>query len=157
MTRIAGFQGKYRWLSNFWLVKIIVDFEGYKAVVGSVEHAYQASKALFKEDFLRICYVDTPGQAKRMGREVITKPDFHVNKLKIMKFLLIQKFSESELRKKLVDTGSAELVEENKWGDRFWGVCKGIGKDAIPFGENHLGKLLMEVRSEILAAESKVI
>ena len=32
-----------------------------------------------------------------------------------------------------------EIVEENTWGDTFWGVCKGVG-------ENHLGKLLMEIR-----------
>lgn len=32
--------------------------------------------------------------------------------------------------------------EGNTWGDKFWGVCDGEG-------ENHLGKLLMEVRAEL--------
>jgi predicted NAD-dependent protein-ADP-ribosyltransferase YbiA (DUF1768 family) len=35
-----------------------------------------------------------------------------------------------------------ELVEYNYWGDLYWGVCRGEG-------ENHLGRILMEIRSEI--------
>ena len=56
-----------------------------------------------------------------------------------MRDALIQKFSDKKLQKKLIDTGDAELIEGNWWGDKFWGVCEGEG-------ENHLGKLLMEVR-----------
>jgi len=39
----------------------------------------------------------------------------------------------------LLQTGDEELIEGNKWGDRFWGVCKGKGK-------NNLGKILMKIR-----------
>jgi predicted NAD-dependent protein-ADP-ribosyltransferase YbiA (DUF1768 family) len=35
------------------------------------------------------------------------------------------------------------LIEENTWGDTFWGICKGQG-------ENHLGRLLMQIRDELL-------
>ena len=35
-----------------------------------------------------------------------------------------------------------ELVEGNTWGDRYWGVYNGQGK-------NWLGRLLMQVRGEI--------
>ena len=35
-----------------------------------------------------------------------------------------------------------ELVEDNAWGDTFWGRCNGIGK-------NHLGKILMVIREEL--------
>lgn len=35
-----------------------------------------------------------------------------------------------------------EIVEENTWGDTYWGVCNGVGK-------NHLGKILMKVRDEV--------
>lgn len=55
--------------------------------------------------------------------------------------LLIEKFYDPDLNAKLQETGDAELIEGNYWGDRFWGVCDGVG-------ENHLGKLLMRVRSE---------
>jgi predicted NAD-dependent protein-ADP-ribosyltransferase YbiA (DUF1768 family) len=30
----------------------------------------------------------------------------------------------------------------NYWNDKFWGICKGVG-------ENHLGKILMQIRDEI--------
>ena len=53
------------------------------------------------------------------------------------------KFTQNtDLLKKLLDTGDAELVEGNTWGDRVWGVCKGEG-------ENRLGKILMRIRGEI--------
>jgi predicted NAD-dependent protein-ADP-ribosyltransferase YbiA (DUF1768 family) len=42
----------------------------------------------------------------------------------------------------LIDTGDQELIEGNWWGDVIWGVCNGKG-------ENHLGKILMEVRKEL--------
>lgn len=52
------------------------------------------------------------------------------------------KFRNPELRDKLVATGDAEIVEGNWWGDKFWGVCRGVG-------ENHLGKILMRIRTEL--------
>ena len=35
------------------------------------------------------------------------------------------------------------LIEGNEWGDTFWGTCDGIG-------ENHLGKILMRIRNEMV-------
>jgi predicted NAD-dependent protein-ADP-ribosyltransferase YbiA (DUF1768 family) len=40
----------------------------------------------------------------------------------------------------VVPTGDAELVEGNTWNDRFWGVCRGKGR-------NELGRILMRVRT----------
>jgi len=60
--------------------------------------------------------------------------------------LLCQKFyNDPRLKELLRATGDAELVEGNWWGDTFFGVCKGTG-------ENHLGKMLMQVREQIQAA-----
>lgn len=56
--------------------------------------------------------------------------------------LLRQKFSNLEMFEKLLETGDEFLVEGNNWNDTFWGVCNGKG-------ENHLGVLLMSIRSEI--------
>jgi predicted NAD-dependent protein-ADP-ribosyltransferase YbiA (DUF1768 family) len=61
-----------------------------------------------------------------------------------MGFLVRQKFREPKLRELLAGTRNAELIEGNYWGDRFWGVYVGDGK-----GENHLGKILMQVREEV--------
>lgn len=63
-------------------------------------------------------------------------------KLQVMEKALRLKFQNPELRKKLIATGDKELVEGNPWGDRYWGVCNGSGK-------NKLGKLLMKIRKEL--------
>ena len=59
-----------------------------------------------------------------------------------MREVLACKFSEERMTNLLLSTGTQELVEGNAWNDRFWGVCKGVG-------QNHLGKLLMELRENI--------
>ena len=58
-----------------------------------------------------------------------------------MENLLWQKFENPVLRKMLDATKPRELIEGNVWKDSFWGVYNGKG-------ENHLGKLLMLIRSE---------
>lgn len=60
----------------------------------------------------------------------------------VMLELLRLKFAIPDLRDKLLATKNATLIEGNTWGDTYWGVCRGIG-------DNTLGVLLMQVRSEI--------
>ena len=68
------------------------------------------------------------------------REDWETVKIDVMRDVLKSKFSlNSELREKLIATGDVELIEGNHWNDRFWGVCRGKG-------QNHLGKLLMELR-----------
>ena len=84
------------------------------------------------------------GQAKRLGRRVELRSDWETVKIEIMRQVLKSKFTHNpELREKLIATGNTELIEGNNWNDRFWGVCRGVGK-------NHLGKLLMEIRAELV-------
>lgn len=59
-----------------------------------------------------------------------------------MRDLLIQKFEDEQLKIDLLDTGDVELIEGNTWDDTFWGVCNGVGT-------NWLGRLLMEIRSNL--------
>ena len=136
---ITSFSGKYRFLSNFaYGVKIKDDF-GLE--YPTVEHAYQAQKTTDLK--LRECFLTgTPGQAKINGRRVEVRKDWYDINISLMKDFLRQKFSQEPFKTKLLETQDAVLVEGNTWGDTFWGVCNGIGK-------NMLGKLLMEVRAEI--------
>ena len=61
-----------------------------------------------------------------------------------MENLVRQKFTQHpRLRELLLRTDSRPLVEQNTWGDRFWGLYHGVG-------ENHLGRILMKVRAELL-------
>jgi len=136
---INQFQGEYRFLSNFWPAKVI--FNGI--TFPTVEHAYQAAKTTDKEEQLKIAKLPLPDQAKRAGRKVKMQPGFDKIKLKIMEDLVRQKFqNHKQLKEKLLATGDAVLVEGNWWGDTYWGVCRGRG-------ENHLGRILMKIRSEL--------
>jgi hypothetical protein len=65
------------------------------------------------------------------------------NDIKVERMLEILrvKFSNPELKKKLLNTNNSILIEDSK-SDAFWGIGKS-GK-----GKNMLGKLLMKVREE---------
>lgn len=144
-TRIDSFQGKYRFLSNFW--PAVVEYEGI--TYPSVEHAYQASKTMDMGERRRIAEIVEPGDAKRAGRAAKQRPDWKEVKLRVMEDCVRYKFTHhDELRDKLLATDDAELIEGNTWNDRFWGVCNGQG-------ENHLGKILMKVRAEIRKADPR--
>ena len=85
----------------------------------------------------------TPRSAKSLGRRVDLREDWEVVKYDIMYEICLAKFLQNpDLLEKLIQTGSAELIEGNTWGDKVWGVCRGVG-------ENHLGKILMKIRSKL--------
>lgn len=134
---IDKFDGKYRFLSNFLSCRI--EFEGI--TYPTSEHAFQAAKTLYHDERREIAKALTPGKAKRMGQKVALRYDWHLVKLGVMEQILRIKFSHPNLKKLLISTHPAELIEGNTWHDTFWGVCNGLG-------ENHLGKLLMKIRKE---------
>jgi len=144
---IKSFQGKYSFLSNFH--HSIVQFEGMN--YPTVEHAYQASKST--EYFFRKLMSATPaekaGTAKKRGRAIRLRSGWEEIKISIMHQLLREKFRNEPLRTKLLETGSAELIEGNYWHDNIWGVCFCDDKCKDIEGKNILGKLLMKVRSEL--------
>jgi ribA/ribD-fused uncharacterized protein len=135
---IDRFHGDHGWLSNFWPSPIELDGATYP----TVEHAFQAAKTLDLEAREPIRQTTSPGQAKRLGRKVLLRPDWEQVKVEIMRGLLRKKFADPSLAALLRATGDRELIEGNTWNDRFWGVCRGAGK-------NWLGRLLMEIRSEL--------
>lgn len=130
------FRDEYAFLSNMYPCTV----ECGEYVFASVEAAFQACKCPARAgEFTRLNGPD----AKRLGRKVSLPADWNLRKRGYMKQLLRKKFTQHpELAEKLLATGDIELVEENTWGDRYWGVCGGAG-------ENNLGKLLMEIRSEL--------
>ena len=145
MIKITEFQGTYRFLSNFWKLDRGVVLDGL--LYPTVEHAYVAAKTIDPAERERVLVCEKPGQAKRLGRTFTLRDDWEEVRLGIMEDLLRQKFTNNGgyLRDKLLQTRNAILEEGNHWGDHFWGVCDGVG-------ENHLGKILMKIRGELLAA-----
>lgn len=128
----------YDFLSNFYAAS--VSYEG--KLYPTVEHAYQASKTIDPNirEFIR--KAKDPGEAKRLGQGIAVRNDWEKVKVDIMRCLIKEKFSNPFLMHRLLDTEDAQLVLNNKWNDKFWGVCRGAG-------ENWLGKILMEVREEL--------
>jgi ribA/ribD-fused uncharacterized protein len=143
-TRISGFFGEYRFLSNFHPAEVMFDGVTYP----SSEAAYQASK--LKVEFRSPYYKCSAKDSKRMIKEDIKNPEkilytadqFDDRKYLIMKRLVFDKFYRNRhLNEMLLDTGHKSLAEYNNWKDVYWGFDVNL-----KYGENNLGKVLMEIR-----------
>jgi N-glycosidase YbiA len=136
---INSFTKDNAFLSNFAPCRVTL--AGHGLVYRSVEQAYVAAKTLDLDKRHEVLLM-SGGQAKRWGRMLTLRLDWDDVRLPIMLDLVRQKFKDPDLAALLLATGAQQLVEGNFWGDTFWGVCRGVG-------ENHLGKILMQVRKEI--------
>ena len=138
---IKEFQGDYRWLSNFAYVNVVLDGITYR----SVEHAYMAAKS-FDKEWRKFCQqTERAGEVKKASRKIQLREDWEDVKLSIMEDLLRQKFNTPKYKALLKSTGNVHIQEGNMWGDKFWGVCLKTN-----IGHNHLGKLIMKIREEIM-------
>jgi len=143
---INNFRGKYEFLSNFYSAEITIDSITYP----TGEHAFQAMKVMDRGIQLAVSKAPEPMDAKRMGSRrymekhgIKIREDWDDIRVLIMRGIVYLKFCKHpDLLRQLIETGNEELVEGNWWNDTFWGVCGGIG-------ENHLGKILMEVRENL--------
>lgn len=143
MEIINEFKGKYRFLSNFY--KCPIEYEG--KTYPSAENAFQAAKCLddsVRDKFLKI----EPAEAKKLGKTVALNPDWEHIKLDVMYTILKTKFSDPKLREMLLSTGEALIYEGNTWGDTFWGYDIKRG-----YGHNHLGRMLMQLRLQMLKGD----
>jgi len=139
MEKIKEFQNQYRFLSNYWPVKIT--YEGL--IYLSSEAAFQAAKTLDMEKRKEFTTM-VPGTSKKAGRFLDLRDDWEYIKRKIMYDIVKIKFTENqELKGLLLDTYPLELEEGNKWNDTYWGVCDGKGS-------NVLGFILMLIRAELM-------
>lgn len=147
---IDKFEGRWRFLSNFYPCKI----EHKGITYPSVEHFYVAMKVNDEQlingvyytpaDFREvISKVQNPADVKKIGSKLKLRSGWDDKKLDVMNWAVRQKFKDERLAELLLSTGDQELIEGNYWKDFYWGVCNGKG-------ENNLGKILMSVREEIL-------
>lgn len=130
------FKGEYFFLSTFYPCEVVVEINDKKLLFGNVEAAFQAQKnpaVASKFSLLKGL------EAKKLGEALpSTEENWQVLQLFAMAKALHSKFSDFDLRTKLCMIRDP-IINENFWGDEFWGVCKGKGK-------NILGKLLMKIR-----------
>lgn len=143
---IVQFEGRYRFLSNFYPILILFE----DIVYPSVEHAYQAAKTVDIPIRKEIAALKTAGKAKQRGSTIQKRSDWDEIKHRIMYTFLCMKFSNPILKRYLLATGDTLLIEGNTWHDNYWGVCECIYCRAHTTAHNYLGKLLMQVRLEIL-------
>lgn len=78
------------------------------------------------------------------------RSDWDIYRLFAMEKILRRKFSNPYLAEGLLKTGDAELIEGNWWGDQFWGRSLDRHSWTLGEGENHLGLILMKLRSEMM-------
>ena len=140
--RIDRFRGEHAFLSNFHRAP----FEWQGQVWSTSEAAFQAAKTHDDRLRQRIRQAPSPAAAKRLGRRADLRPDWEDVKDDVMHAILQAKFAMPQLRDALLATGDAELVEGNTWGDVYWGVCRGRGR-------NRLGQILMRVRDDLRARD----
>jgi ribA/ribD-fused uncharacterized protein len=139
--KIDIFGGDYEFLRNDFECNVMFDGEMYS----SVERAFQAAKTDDKEKREEIKNAPSLRDARKIGRSFVLSSTWKEDRLAVMKDLLKSKFNDNlALKFKLLLTEDADLVQGGMTnGDQFWGV------DEFGIGENHLGKLLMEVREEV--------
>ncbi len=152
-------RAEFGFLSNFAPAPVTIDGETWP----TSEHYYQAQKSR-REDYRQaIRSASTPGKAKRLSadpalprrishsswfrkNQVALRADWPEIKVEVMRRAVRAKFFQNDhLAQRLLATGTAELVEDSGT-DTFWG----IGRSAD--GQNWLGRILMEVRSELIAS-----
>lgn len=126
-----------------------VEFEG--RIFPTAEHAYQAGKASKEAVREWILSAPTPALAAMAAHGLYTwdiVPNWSKIKFDRMRQVLKAKFTQhEELKALLLSTGSKRLVEAGRVDNavnRLWGEVNGRG-------QNMLGVLLMELRSELQA------
>lgn len=117
---------------------------------------------LFEDDIMaeKILIAAHPSDHKRLGQHVrgFSQLEWDSNKIDIVHSGNLAKFTQNNgLRKKLLATGDALLVEANP-KDIIWGVGLAVDDPAISDpknwrGPNLLGEVLMRVRTELANAK----
>ena len=149
-----AFYSQNCFLSNFYRCSFLFKGQSYTCS----EQAYQGVKAKIYRDeqaFIEIINTDSPGLMKRIGGKVQTCEQWERIKLQVMEDILTAKFSQiKELYYSLLNTHPLELIEATL--DGFWGAGAILGSIALEegcwVGQNHLGKILMKVRNNLLQA-----
>lgn len=140
---IDEFQGDYEFLSNFYECPVSYNGMNFR----NSEAAFQAMKCRTRNEALPFQEY-TASKSKRCGRHVTLRSDWEQIKLRVMEEIVRAKFTQNpSLAEKLIATGNADLIEGNTWNDTYWGMDA-----ATKSGANHLGIILMKVRSELQAA-----
>ena len=166
MSNILGFYAPDQengYLSNWY--PCTFRYGQYK--YSSAEQFMMAQKAALFRDydcFFKILRTDDQGKIKRLGKQVANYDDAVWNRLRgpMMRRGLRAKFQQNpELMEKLLATGNMILAECAP-RDKIWGIGLAVDdariQDPLKWrGQNLLGKVLMEVRSDLRCWSSAAV
>lgn len=133
----ASFRGTQAYRSNMFSVGLTVNGLHYE----NAEACFQSFKCKNKSDRLKFCLLNG-SEAKRLGRGVRLRNDWHDIKDEVMYLVVRAKFRQNPFLREELCSSTDEIVEVNTWNDTYWGVCNGQGL-------NKLGKILERVREEL--------
>lgn len=146
-TQVFFYEQDFYVLSNFSAFTLVWKGEKYD----TSEAAYHSEKFPSSTGIRgRIQQAPSAHEAFKIAQECIEhrRPDWDDVKIGIMRDILRAKVKQHEyVHRKLLVTGTRELVEDS-WRDDFWGW----GEQGN--GRNMLGKLWMEIRSELSNTQS---
>ena len=136
-------KNKYFFLSTFYPCSIKLEIDGKICEFNNAEAAFQAQRnPEIADKWSQI----KPLEAKRLGDEIITTvPDWEHYQLYAMAKVLNAKFKDKVLFSHLLLIDK-EIVNDNYWGDDFWGVCTNKQTNYTPKGKNLLGKMLTNIK-----------
>ena len=142
---IRKFSGKYDFLDNSYHFPF--EYEG--VWYDNAEAAFQSTRLEHRKLFSHLSGI----LARKFGHRFSGDKDWERDKDRIMFSVLLKKFSNPSLKKKLLDTDNALLVYGNTYHENYWGQCKCESCSTI-VGKNKLGKMLIKIR-HILREEQK--
>lgn len=138
---ICDFNKEYFFLNNNYPVTINYNGLTYKCV----QSAFEASKETSK--LAKMPYTTMDGYTAMSYPTNKLCSDWTDKQDTIMFDLLKIKFSNKELKEKLLNTKDSYIEYVNDWHDSYWGVCK--CERCFNNNQNKLGKMLMKIREYI--------
>lgn len=145
--QVLFYENEFYCLSNFSSFAV----EENNILYMTSEHLYHCKKFDDENIIQKIINAKSAHDAQKIaiGNVVNVVKGWKDIRVKVMKEILLLKLNQHPyVKKKLIDTGDREIIE-NSWRDDFWGW--GENQD----GQNILGKLWMEIRDEIKSKEDK--
>ena len=155
---------KYGYLSNFYKTNLVEKVEKVEEETDKLfncsEHYFMYYKCLTfdltnRELLEKIYYEESPYKVKKLGRQVKNYDEkiWSVKRYSIMINALRLKFTQNEtIKANLLSTKPKTLYEASPF-DKLWGIGysakNAIIKDKIKYGQNLLGKALMQIRDEL--------
>ncbi|CDI84286.1 RNA recognition motif-containing protein, putative [Eimeria acervulina] len=137
-TRIDSFTGEFKFLSLDY--PSLIFFQG--RFFPSARHALLAAKHPTAVE--ELACIEDMKELKQIAKTKQEDPDWPRYRLKWMELIQRDKFRRNaDLREKLKQTGGRDIVWINT-GDAYFGQTR------LNKGQNHLGRILMEIRQNII-------